>query len=67
MAPLAKRIAFDPKVFLSKIGSGRTIENFAANKVVYTQGDSAHAVYYLQKGKAKITITSRQGSRDRNS
>ena len=48
-------------MFLSKIGSGRTNEKFAVNKVVYAQGDAANAVYYLQKGKAKITITSKGG------
>jgi len=61
MASVAKRIAFDPKMFLSKIGSGRTNLKFTAHDFIYAQGDAANAVYYLQKGKAKITVTSKGG------
>ena len=56
-----KSNAFDPKTFLSKIGSGRTNEKFGAKDVVFAQGDAANAIYYLQKGKAKITVTSENG------
>jgi CRP-like cAMP-binding protein len=60
--PVAKKIiAFDPKVFLSRIGSGRANEKYRANSVIFSQGDAANAVYYLQKGKAKITVTSESG------
>jgi len=61
MAIKNKMIAFDSKAFLSKIGSGRTNEKFGANKVVFSQGDAAAAIYYLQKGKVKITVTSKAG------
>jgi CRP/FNR family cyclic AMP-dependent transcriptional regulator len=62
MAAAARKfVAFDPKAFLSKIGSGRTNVKFAANDVVFAQGDAANSVYYLQKGKAKITVTSKSG------
>ena len=61
MASVAKRIAFDPKMFLSKIGIGRTNEKFGPGDIVYSQGDAANAVYYLQKGKAKKTVTSESG------
>jgi CRP/FNR family cyclic AMP-dependent transcriptional regulator len=61
MAANKKRGAFDPKIFLSKIGSGRTNENFAAQDVVFSQGDTANSVFFLQKGKAKITVTSKNG------
>jgi CRP/FNR family cyclic AMP-dependent transcriptional regulator len=61
MAISKKRIAFDPKIFLSKIGSGRTNERFNAHDIVYSQGEAASAVFYLQKGKAKITVTSKNG------
>ena len=56
-----KSTTFDPKIFLSRIGSGRSNENFATHKVVFAQGDPANAVYYLQKGKAKITVASKTG------
>ncbi len=61
MATKKKIAAFDPKVFLSRIGSGRTTEKFASGSVVFSQGDPAAAVYYLQKGKIKITVTSKNG------
>ena len=61
MAESKKRIAFDPNIFLSKIGSGRTNEKFSAQDIVFSQGDAAGAVFYLQKGKAKITVTSKSG------
>jgi len=61
MATKPKIIAFDPKTFLSKIGSGRTNEKFSANQVVFAQGDTASAIYYLQKGKAKLTVASKGG------
>jgi CRP/FNR family transcriptional regulator, cyclic AMP receptor protein len=61
MPAIKKNIAFDPKLFLSKIGSGRTNEKYSAHDVVFSQGDAASAVYYLQKGKAKITVTSEAG------
>ncbi len=55
------RIAFDPKIFLSCIGSGTANEKFDAQSIIYSQGDAASAVYYLQNGKAKKTITSKCG------
>jgi CRP/FNR family cyclic AMP-dependent transcriptional regulator len=62
MAATARKLAeFDPKIFLSKIGTGRIHENFVAGDVIFAQGDAANTVYYLQKGKAKITITSKSG------
>ena len=61
MAAPKKRITFDPKVFLSRIGSGRTSNKYRADDVVFAQGDIADAVFYLQKGKAKITVTSKSG------
>src|ERR1017187_2439185 len=61
MAVSKKTVAFDPKLFLSKIGGGRTNEKFNTQDIVYSQGDAANAAYYLQKGKAKITVTSKNG------
>ena len=61
MAAKSKITAFDPKDFLSRIGGGRTNENYRVNDIVFAQGDPADAVYYLQEGKAKITVTSKTG------
>ena len=61
MASSKKLTVFDAKSFLSKIGSGRTNEKFGTQDVVFSQGDAANSVFYLQKGKAKITVTSKNG------
>jgi CRP/FNR family transcriptional regulator, cyclic AMP receptor protein len=52
---------FDPNVFLAKIGQGRTIAEYPKNHVVFSQGDPANAVFYIQKGKIKLTVVSNNG------
>jgi CRP-like cAMP-binding protein len=61
MTPKKEDLTFDPKEFLSRIGAGRTNIKFAADDVIFAQGDTAAAVYYLQDGNAKITVTSENG------
>jgi CRP/FNR family cyclic AMP-dependent transcriptional regulator len=60
MTPKAK-LLFDAKVFLAKIGEGRTIAEYTKNQVVFSQGDPANAVFYIQKGKIKLTVVSNNG------
>jgi len=57
------RLTFDPKVFLglAKVSEGRTTANYERSEAVFVQGDSANAIYYLQKGKVKLTVVSNQG------
>jgi CRP-like cAMP-binding protein len=57
------RPAFDPKVFLGsgKVGEGRTTAGYDKNQVVFAQGDPANAVFYLQKGRVKLTVVSHNG------
>ena len=52
---------FDPKVFLAKIGEGRSLADYQNNQKVFSQGDSADAVFYIQNGQVKLTVISRQG------
>jgi CRP/FNR family transcriptional regulator, cyclic AMP receptor protein len=54
-------LAFDPKTFLSKVNGGRTISKYQKNKIVYTRGDPAKAVFYVQSGKLKKIVISTQG------
>jgi CRP-like cAMP-binding protein len=56
-----KAVPFDPKVFLAKIGEGRSIGRYAKNEKVFSQGDPADSVFYIQSGKVKITVVSAQG------
>ena len=54
---------FDPKIFLNlgKVGEGRTTADYDRNQVVFAQGDPANAIFYLQKGRIKLTVVSHQG------
>ena len=61
MAKKARKLLFDAKVFLSTANSGRALCNYRKNEVAFKQGDPADAVFYIQKGKVKITVASEQG------
>ncbi|MGH6796284.1 MAG: Crp/Fnr family transcriptional regulator, partial [Methylocella sp.] len=52
---------FDPKSFLALVGEGRSIGMYGKDKTVFAQGDRADAVFYIQSGKVKITVVSKQG------
>jgi CRP/FNR family cyclic AMP-dependent transcriptional regulator len=53
--------AFDPKRFLAKVGGGRTIARFLPGDGIFAQGDPADAAFYIQEGRVKLTVVSRQG------
>jgi CRP/FNR family cyclic AMP-dependent transcriptional regulator len=57
----ANRAPFDPNTFLAKVGEGRSLGDYRKNQVVFAQGDKADAVFFLQKGKVKLTVVSTQG------
>src|SRR6202521_6381340 len=52
---------FDAKVFLAKVGAGKQVLEFHKNQRVYEQGDLADTVFYIQKGRVKLTVLSEQG------
>ena len=52
---------FDAKAFLAKVGAGKTILEFHKGEHVFEQGDVADAVFYIQKGKVKLTVLSEHG------
>jgi CRP/FNR family transcriptional regulator, cyclic AMP receptor protein len=54
-------IKFNTKTFLSTINGGRRIEAFPKKKTIFAQGDSADAVFYIRKGKVKLTVVSKIG------
>lgn len=55
------RPPFNPKTFLAKVGEGRSIATYRKGQVVFSQGEAADAVFYIQRGKAKVTVVSEQG------
>jgi CRP/FNR family transcriptional regulator, cyclic AMP receptor protein len=52
---------FDPKKFLATIGQGRKVVAFPRKQTIFTQGDSADAVFYIQQGKVRLTVVSTIG------
>lgn len=52
---------FDPTTFLAKAGNGKTVTEYRKGQAVFTQGEPADAVFYVQAGKVKITVISEQG------
>jgi CRP/FNR family transcriptional regulator, cyclic AMP receptor protein len=55
------RPSFNPKSFLAKVGEGRSIGEYHKEEIVFSQGDPADAVFYIESGKVKITVVSEQG------
>jgi CRP/FNR family transcriptional regulator, cyclic AMP receptor protein len=56
-----KKVPFDPKAFLATVNGGRSISKYRKNETVFSQSTPADAVFYIQKGKVKITVVSEQG------
>jgi CRP/FNR family transcriptional regulator, cyclic AMP receptor protein len=52
---------FTPQSFLAKIGDGRTVLTSRKKQTIFSQGDAADAVFYIQTGKVKLTVVSKQG------
>jgi CRP/FNR family cyclic AMP-dependent transcriptional regulator len=52
---------FDPRAFLGRTGLGKTVERYAKNQKIFGQGDVADTVFFIQKGKVKITVLSEHG------
>jgi CRP/FNR family transcriptional regulator, cyclic AMP receptor protein len=52
---------FDPKVFLANIGAGRTVRQYRPKQALFSQGDRADAVFYIQEGKVRLSVISKQG------
>ena len=55
------RPSFDLSVLLAKVGEGGGKRNYSKNHIVFSQGDPSDAVFYVEKGKVKVTIVSEQG------
>ncbi len=52
---------FDPRKFLATIGEGRKIAAFPKKQAIFSQGDAADAVFYVQKGKVRLSVVSKIG------
>ena len=63
ISPKATRGArrFDPVAFFETAAKGRTISKHRKNEIIFSQGEDANAVFYIKKGKIKVTVVSKQG------
>jgi len=61
MAKASKKRSFNVQAFLSTVGDGRTTSTYRERQTVFTQGDPADSVFYIQEGKVKVCVTSEQG------
>jgi CRP-like cAMP-binding protein len=52
---------FDPAAFLAQTGLGRKIVHIKQKQAIFTQGEPADCVFYIQSGRAKLTVISREG------
>jgi CRP/FNR family transcriptional regulator, cyclic AMP receptor protein len=56
-----KKHDFDPDEFLATIAAGRTIVSFPKKHIIFAQGDECDSVFYIQKGKVRLTVVSKTG------
>ncbi|HUD75643.1 MAG TPA: cyclic nucleotide-binding domain-containing protein, partial [Terracidiphilus sp.] len=54
-------LGFDPAVFLARAGLGRRVVQLKPKEPFFSQGDTADCVYYIQSGRAKLTVISSAG------
>src|SRR6476646_4970086 len=57
----ARTASFDPQLVLSKVGKGKSTLVSPKKHTIFSQGDAAEAVFYIQAGKVKLTVVSQQG------
>ena len=56
-----KKHDFDPKEFLATIGAGRKVVAFPRKQTIFTQGDAADSVFYVQQGQVRLSVVSKIG------
>jgi CRP-like cAMP-binding protein len=59
--PIKRIRLFNPSAFLAQAGLGRTIVDLKAGQIVFSQGEPAEAVFYIQHGKVRVSVTSSGG------
>lgn len=60
-AAIKQKNEFDPRTFLATIGAGRQHLTVAGKQSIFSQGENADAVFYIQKGKVRLTVVSKIG------
>jgi CRP-like cAMP-binding protein len=58
---MAPQDTFDSYTFLAKVGTGRTLVAYQEQSLIFSQGEAADAVFYIQEGQVKLSVVSQQG------
>jgi len=61
LRPLSQIKLFHPREFLANAGIGRTIQHYARKQAIFSQGKPADSVYYIQEGRVRLSVVSKQG------
>jgi CRP/FNR family cyclic AMP-dependent transcriptional regulator len=61
MAREPTKNSFDPQAFLAKVGSGKMISVYRKDQIIFSQGEVADTIFYIQKGGVKVVVVSHQG------
>jgi CRP/FNR family transcriptional regulator, cyclic AMP receptor protein len=61
VVPSKAVLAFDHEAFLTRIESGKTTRQYRNRQVVFSQGDAADAVFFIQSGRVELTVVSTRG------
>jgi len=61
MANKPSKDSFDPQQFLAKVGVGEKISKYQKDQIVFSQGEAADSVFYIQKGRVKVVVLSDHG------
>jgi CRP/FNR family transcriptional regulator, cyclic AMP receptor protein len=56
-----RTLPISPKTLLTRVGEGRSAVSYRRKQAIFSQGDPADAVFYVQKGRVKLTVVSKQG------
>jgi CRP/FNR family cyclic AMP-dependent transcriptional regulator len=58
---IVRKIEFSPATYLATVGIGRRLIRYKPKHILFSQGSDADAVFYLQSGRAKLTVVSKRG------
>jgi CRP-like cAMP-binding protein len=56
-----RKSTFDPQVYLESVGASRTAKNFKRKQAIFSQGDPADSIVYVQNGGVKLTVVNESG------
>ena len=59
--PIRRIPPFNPKALLERVNEGRTVATYRRKQVIFAQGEPADAVFYVQKGRVRLSVVSKQG------